>query len=289
VGVVYSPLAMKHAKVPVGGNFRVIRSEVERFLAEAPFVKGAIHHGSSLRGLQTGNQSPIGDFDCFVLYDSSAWLEAGKLDWMIFNKGEEHCVQVNTKWLSLDQVRVAPRAELNLGYVHHLRRAVDNGGTIKADITGYLDGVMLKQPVNQVLEEAKAYVSSRLSLLFDWCSSRKELKRMDTCLFLSKVLDSGVHVARRALEAYGYWLPDDGSDAVLSEFENVIGGTEVDCLRELMELKSEYQQLVRILSGGYDASRYEHFLEKLEQQGTLLLKDFLDLTLANLEMRDSAD
>ncbi len=209
MGRVFSYAAIAEGRVPHISAFAPFVQRLRTAIERSSAIAGATVFGSSLYGDWTRRS----DVDVCILYYSHRQGDKDRLIQKIAEDAANRSVPIQVVTVSTE---LAPTGlhTIDAGLLHHLRRANQLGGLIKASPL-----VGLKTDHLRMRTHVKTYVSRKLQSLDQRIGTYPALgqERYD---FLADVLNVPIYVARKVLELRGVRLANDSRRHVLAAWQD---------------------------------------------------------------------
>lgn len=228
MGTVFTWDDVQHGRIPSVKSFLSVTSDIRERIVHDPSICSAVVCGSVLRG----DYNRRSDIDCIIVYDAEQEQRAVSLLQDICRSASMLHVPVNFVPVDTD-LSASTMHHLGVAFVEHISSAADNGGLIKGDLPKNL---RVNQPVQS---EVRSYVRSKMYNLEEGWTSFTSASEERKALFLKKVLELPLHMARKVLYLHDAMGGDSKVD-VCRAFATWADSQTRTLFEELLALDSMY-------------------------------------------------
>lgn len=251
MGRVFTWEEIHTGSVPALHAFKDVTQALRRRAVNEESVHGLLVFGSVLRG----DHSIRSDLDCFVLYDTHRMRDAYEFMWEIDAEAAKSDVPLSFTPCDHETAQTMLH-HIGPSFREHLRKSAAAGGLLKGDPFASIGPSMM------VEEEAEGYLRTKLYNLGEAWSEFPSFSEERAAVFLKKLTEAPVHVARKMLVWHGK-LKGDSKNEVLVSYGDIASGSLVDELKCLVSLDGWYTEQVRMQLNKPNKREYELVLNRL--------------------------
>ncbi|MFI5260453.1 MAG: nucleotidyltransferase domain-containing protein [Candidatus Paceibacteria bacterium] len=254
MGQIFTWDAIQHGRIPNKKSFHHVAKELRSRLAGEDSIIAAALFGSVLRGDFTIRS----DIDCAVIHDTDHERTAMGVMHKAIEMATALYVPIN---FTPCDVRLAETRYHHFGpsFQKHLESSMNAGGLIKGDL------IDLLAPTVPVQEEIEWYIKMKMYNLQESLTQMPVYSEERMTLFLKKVLEAPMHVARKMLIYEGCLLGDSKSE-VQEQYRDTFPTKLAQRFDDLLKLDHEYSTGLDHQMKSPDQEKYEQLLLRIKRE-----------------------
>jgi hypothetical protein len=268
MGRIFSWPEVEARQIPELASFEMVGNVFRSLLVTCPEVVAALFCGSFIRG----DHNIRSDIDCVILYEAKGRAEAVALlrELLVFARGL--FVPVEMIPLSVE-LAATPHHHLAPTFLEHLSLSAMNGGVIKANPVP-----LICPRQTTFVEDTRDYLIHKMRKLEKGMVTIPVVSTERLFLFLQKVLDLPIYVARKLLRCHGIPLETDSKQEVLRLYPTLGITPAIAILEEVTRMDRVYSATLESQSRRPDEQRYREVIENL----LTIIPNVLDFAQYNL-------
>ena len=253
VGQVFTWEVLSSGKVPQEESFRVVMEKLRATLGAESSVVSALLFGSVVRG----DSNIRSDIDCGVIYETEQEPAAVAAMHSVDRLACSLHVPIN--FVPCDTVLASTRLHhLGTSFTQHLQTSIAAGGLIKGDFLGFL------APTLPTQLEVETYIEAKMYKLQESYAQMASFSDERLAVFLKKVLEAPMHVARKML-VHGDLLRGDSKVKVHERYLQVMPQHLGEQLFSLVLTDAWYSEELATQRLFLNEARYEKAIDHLKR------------------------
>lgn len=237
MGKIFTWREVAARRIPMAVSFPAVVDKIKEEMDRSPGVLGAILCGSVL----SGTHNLRSDIDCFYVYEPASRHDVIGMAQKVSRFAFQLHVPVDFAPLAAD-IALTRVSHIGVSFAVHLQYAIEHGGMIR---NNPLPLIRINE-TNPTLDVA-VYLRHKLHGLEKRLCKLSAMRDYALCMFLQKVLEAPMHVARKMLFLHQVKMTDDSKRSVLLHYKKISDAEEYRLLAATVAADQAYTFLANSL------------------------------------------